>query len=114
VISYKLLGSQEWSAIHHSNCGMECFTDAACRSLLANHLETEVLKDEWVIDVGQGPGSRQAISSTGLPSVISDRASLMTCAAFAIIPLIPAHIPSHGFIFPAETGLLIESEAAST
>src|SRR5438128_9938440 len=27
VISYKLLGTQEWFVVHHSNCGMEFFTD---------------------------------------------------------------------------------------
>ena len=27
VISYKLLGTKEWFVIHHSNCGMELFTD---------------------------------------------------------------------------------------
>ena len=25
VISYKLLGTQEWFVIHHTNCGMEFF-----------------------------------------------------------------------------------------
>ena len=27
VISYKLLGTKEWFVIHHSNCGMEFFTN---------------------------------------------------------------------------------------
>lgn len=27
VISYKLLGTREWFVIHHSNCGMETFTE---------------------------------------------------------------------------------------
>src|SRR6266705_2009784 len=27
VISYKLLGTREWFVIHHSDCGMEFFTD---------------------------------------------------------------------------------------
>ena len=29
VISYKLLGTSEWFVIHHTNCGMEFFTDEA-------------------------------------------------------------------------------------
>ena len=28
VISYKLLGTSEWFIIHHTNCGMEFFTDS--------------------------------------------------------------------------------------
>ena len=27
VISYKLLGTKEWFVIHHTDCGMEFFTD---------------------------------------------------------------------------------------
>ena len=40
VISYKLLGTKEWFVIHHTNCGMEFFTDEVIRGLLANSLET--------------------------------------------------------------------------
>ena len=43
VISYKLLGTHEWFVIHHSNCGMEFFTDDVMRGLLANSLETAAL-----------------------------------------------------------------------
>ena len=35
VISYKLLGTREWFVIHHSNCGMELFSDQIIRDLLA-------------------------------------------------------------------------------
>src|SRR5690242_15796045 len=35
VISHKLLGTQEWFVIHHTNCGMELFTDEVIRGLLA-------------------------------------------------------------------------------
>jgi carbonic anhydrase len=31
VISYKLLGTQEWFVIHHTDCGMLLFTNAVCR-----------------------------------------------------------------------------------
>src|SRR5215467_12771230 len=34
VISYKLLGTGEWFVIHHSDCGMETFTDEVMRRLL--------------------------------------------------------------------------------
>jgi carbonic anhydrase len=40
VISYKLLGTREWFVIHHTNCGMEFFTNEVMRGLLANSLET--------------------------------------------------------------------------
>src|SRR5438128_2178116 len=40
VISYKLLGTGEWFVIHHTNCGMEFFTDDVMRGLLGQSLET--------------------------------------------------------------------------
>src|ERR1019366_8495342 len=40
VISYKLLGTKEWFVIHHTDCGMETFTDDFMRVLLASSLET--------------------------------------------------------------------------
>ena len=36
VISYKLLGTREWFVIHHTNCGMEFFTNDVMRGLLAS------------------------------------------------------------------------------
>src|SRR5438876_4468925 len=57
VISYKLLGTREWFVIHHTNCGMEFFTDAGMRDLLAHSLETAELTPEGFRDVGTGPGS---------------------------------------------------------
>src|ERR1700709_725940 len=40
VISYKLLGTREWFVIHHSNCGMELFTDEQMGDLLSSSLKT--------------------------------------------------------------------------
>ena len=57
VISYKLLGTKEWFVIHHSNCGMEFFTDEIMRGLLSKSLETAALGDSGFYDVGKGPGS---------------------------------------------------------
>src|SRR5579871_6562870 len=34
VISHKLLGTREWFVIHHTNCGMELFTDDVMGDLL--------------------------------------------------------------------------------
>ena len=40
VISHKLLGTAEWFVIHHTDCGMEYFTDEIIRNLLSNSLST--------------------------------------------------------------------------
>ena len=65
VISYKLLGTKEWFVIHHSNCGMEFFTDEVIRGLLANSLETAALGADGFTDVGTGPGPMRPSTSTG-------------------------------------------------
>src|SRR6202008_4269228 len=40
VISYKLLGTREFFVIHHTDWGMEFFTNEVMRGLLSNSLET--------------------------------------------------------------------------
>src|ERR1700729_3164304 len=60
VISYKLLGTAEWFVIHHTNCGMEFFTDEVMRDLLASSLDTAELGADGFHDVGAGPGSSEA------------------------------------------------------
>src|SRR3979411_1540669 len=57
VISYKLLGTREWFVIHHTNCGMELFTDEVMRDLLASSLKTATFDGKTWHDTGAGPGS---------------------------------------------------------
>ena len=66
VISYKLLGTAEWFVIHHTDCGMEFFTDEVIRDLLASSLETAALGPTASTTSATGPGlSRAARTSTG-------------------------------------------------
>src|ERR1700685_3946896 len=58
VISYKLLGKREFLVIHHTNCGMEFFTNEIMRGLLASSLETAELTPNGFRDVGSSPGSK--------------------------------------------------------
>src|SRR5512145_3450879 len=59
VISYKLLGTREWFVIHHTNCGMETFTDEIMRGLLEHSLDTAVHDGSGWRDVGKTPGSSE-------------------------------------------------------
>jgi carbonic anhydrase len=54
VISYKLLGTREFFVIHHTNCGMEFFTNEVIRGLLDSSLETADLTPSGFRDVGGG------------------------------------------------------------
>ena len=42
IISHKLLGTNEWFVIHHTNCGMETFTELNYRSSAAFLLRPEL------------------------------------------------------------------------
>ena len=57
VISYKLLGTREWFIIHHTDCGMEFFTNKTIPELLEKSLETARLTDSGWVDVGYELGS---------------------------------------------------------
>src|SRR6476469_1902312 len=72
VISYKLLGTKEWFVIHHTDCGMELFTDDVIRGLLAQSLKTATVDSTGWHDSGQGPGSPEGEYISFLP--ISDQA----------------------------------------
>jgi carbonic anhydrase len=113
VISYKLLGTKEWFVIHHSDCGMEFFTDEVIRGLLANSLETAALGAEGFYDVGTGPGSAEAKYIDWL--TIADQAQSVAEDVQRIKnhPLVPANIPVYGYIYDVKTGRLVEVPAAT-
>jgi len=112
VISYKLLGTGEWFVIHHSNCGMEFFTDADMRGLLAHSLETAELGPDGFVDVGTGPGSTEAKYIDWL--TIDDNAESVVEDVVRIRshPLVPGHIPIYGYIYDVATGRLVDVPAA--
>ena len=112
VISYKLLGTKEWFVIHHTNCGMEFFTDGVIRGLLANSLETAALGDAGFYEVGAGPGSAEAQYIDWL--TIADQAAsvLEDVTRIKAHPLVPAAIPVYGYIYDVATGRLTEVPAA--
>jgi carbonic anhydrase len=113
VISYKLLGTKEWFVVHHTDCGMEFFTDEVMRSLLASSLETAALGPDGFTDVGTGPGSAEARYIDWL--TISDSAGSVVDDVTRIRnhPLVPGRIPIYGFIYDVRTGTLIEVPAAT-
>jgi len=108
VISYKLLGTGEWFVIHHTDCGMEFFTDDVMRGLLGQSLETAELGPDGFRDVGSGPGSPEANYIDWL--TISNREQSVTddVARIRAHPLVPPRIPIYGYIYDVKTGKLIE------
>jgi carbonic anhydrase len=113
VISYKLLGTEEWYVIHHSNCGMEFFSDESIRSLLSQSLETAVLGANGFEDVGEGPGSAAGDYVNWLTISNNEKSVIDDVRRIREHPLVPGRIPIHGFIYQVDTGLLVEVAEAS-
>jgi len=113
VISYKLLGTREWFVIHHTNCGMEFFTDEVMRGLLTNSLETAALDASGFHDVGKGPGSTEGEFIDWL--TIRDQLQSVTADVRRIRnhPLVPKQIPIYGYIYDVKTGRLVEIPEAT-
>ena len=113
VISYKLLGTQEWFVIHHTDCGMEFFTNEVMGDLLASSLETAELGPDGFRDVGAGPGSPVGREIDWL--TISDQAGAVVDDVRRIRehPLVPAGIPVYGYVYDVRTGRLIEIPEAT-
>ena len=113
VISYKLLGTSEWFVIHHSNCGMEFFTDEVIRGLLQSSLETAELGPDGFRDVGRGPGSAEANYVDWLTIADDEQSVVDDVARIRNHPLVPGRIPIYGFIYDVATGRLVEVPEAT-
>jgi carbonic anhydrase len=113
VISYKLLGTKEFFVIHHTDCGMQFFTNEVIRGLLANSLETAALTAEGFKDVGKGPGSTAAEFIEFLTIKDQPESVLADVTRIRTSPLVPKSIPIYGYIYDVKSGKLIEVPAAT-
>ena len=113
VISYKLLGTKEFFVIHHTDCGMQFFSNEVIRGLLANSLETAALTPEGFKDVGKGPGSTAAEFVEFLTIKDQAQSVLADVTRIRTSPLVPKSIPIYGFIYDVKSGKLIEIPAAT-
>lgn len=112
VISYKLLGTREFFVIHHTDCGMEFFTNDVMRGLLSSSLETAELTSSGFRDIGKGPGSRAGEYIEWLTITDQKQAVLDDVARIRNHPLVPKSIPVYGYIYDVRSGKLIEVEGA--
>jgi carbonic anhydrase len=113
VISHKLLGTREWFVIHHSNCGMELFTDETIRGLLASSLDTATHDGKQWQDSGEGPGSRQGDYIDWLTIRDQEDSVFADVERIRHHALVPRDIPIYGYVYHVESGRLVEVQAAS-
>ena len=113
VISYKLLGTREWFVIHHTDCGMELFTDEIMHNLLSKSLKTATIDEKGWRNVEEDGGSHEAKFISFL--TIKNLADSVTEDVLRIKnhPLVPKDIPVYGYIYDVKTGKLTEVPEAT-
>ncbi|HSO79467.1 MAG TPA: carbonic anhydrase [Chromatiaceae bacterium] len=113
VISYKLLGTREWFVIHHTDCGMETFTDEVMRGLLRSSLKTASVDASGWHDSGEGPGSTEGSYIDWLTISDNARSVVEDVTRIRRHPLVPKEIPIFGYIYDVKTGKLLEVPQAT-
>src|SRR6202045_184717 len=114
VISYKLLGTQEWFVVHHTNCGMELFTNDEMRNLLASSLKTASLDQSGWRDSGEGSGSTEGSYINWLTFSDNAKSVIEDVLRIRHHPLVPNDIPIYGYIYDVKSGKLVEVPEATT
>ncbi len=114
VISYKLLGTREWFVIHHTDCGMELFTDDIIAGLLEQSLETATIDANGWHDIGKRIAG-SPVGHTIKWHTIRDLAGSVVDDVRRIRshPLVPHDIPVYGYIYDVRSGRLDEVPAAT-
>jgi carbonic anhydrase len=113
IISYKLLGTREWFVIHHTDCGMETFSDGVIRDLLAQSLETATHDGTAWRDTGRGPGSAEAEHLSFLTIQDQRQSVVDDVRRIRQHPLVPGTIPVYGYLYDVRSGRLIEIPEAT-
>jgi len=113
VISYKLLGTKEWFVIHHTDCGMETFTDEIMRNLLSSSLKTSSVDETGWHDSGEGEGSNEGNFISWLTIADNPSSVVEDVQRIRNHPLVPADIPIYGYIYDVKSGNLVEVPAAT-
>lgn len=91
VISSELLGTNEWLVIHHSDCGMESFTNEKFAEDLENtYGTTEGSYINWLTISDQAESVKEDVRRIRTHPLVSDDIKL------------------HGYIFDVKTGKLTE------
>jgi carbonic anhydrase len=112
VISSKLLGTKEWFVIHHTNCGMEFFTNEVMRKLLANSLEPAALTEQGFQDVGKGSGPRAGEYIEWLTFADLEQSVRDDVEHIRQHPLVSKNIAIYGYIYDVGSGKLREVTAS--
>jgi carbonic anhydrase len=113
VISHKLLGTQEWFVIHHTNCGMELFADEVIADLLEDDLSTASFDGKTWSNPHHHGG--HAAGHFIKWHTIKNQPESVTQDVRRIRehPLVPTNVPVYGYVYDVRTGRLDEVKTAT-
>lgn len=113
IISYKLLGTREWFVVHHTDCGMETFTDDIMRELLRRSLRTAEYQDGRWVDPGVAEGRTDGDFIDWLTIRNQEESVVADVRHIRMHPLVPQDIPIYGYVYDVQTGKLREVPKAT-
>lgn len=113
VISHKLLGTEEWLVVHHTDCGMQTFTDQVMAGLLETSLKTASVKDGGWADPGGGPKSVEGHYINWLTITNQEQSVCDDVRRIRLHPLVDPAVTIHGYILDVKTGKLVEVAEAT-
>ena len=113
VISHKLLGTNEWFVIHHTDCGMETFTNEIISGLLKENLESATVDENGWRNLKNGGGSSEGRFINWLTIEKQEASVLEDVRRIRNHPLVSKTVAIYGFIFDVKSGKIIEVPEAT-
>ena len=113
VISHKLLGTNEWFVIHHTNCGMELFCDEIMDGLLDDNLATASFDGKNWSNPQHGGGCTAGHFIKWHTIKSQEESVLQDVLRIRQHPLVPRNIPIYGYVYDVKTGRLNEVAKAT-
>jgi carbonic anhydrase len=104
VISHKLLGTNEWFVIQHTNCGMELFCDEIMAGLLDDHLATVSFYGKNWSNPQHGGGCAAGHFIKWHTIKSQENSVLQDVRRIRQHPLVPRIIPIYGYVYDVKTG----------
>ena len=108
VISHKLLGTNEWFVVHHTDCGMELFDDQTMGELLAEDLATASYTPAGWQNNSKAGGSPEGRYIRWLTFKNLEGSVREDVERIRNHPLVPKDIPVHGQVYDVRSGRLLD------
>ncbi len=112
VISHKLLGTNEWFVIHHTDCGMLTFTNEIISGLLKENLESATIDENGWRNIKSGGGSSEGKYINWLTINDLENSVLSDVKRIRNHPLVSKTVTVYGYIYDVRSEKIIEVPGA--